>query len=85
MAIVDPSLTETTLMDEVLKYGLFLGAIFQMMCIAAVVFVPSKNEKREGDSSDDDGSEHGSPHTPHRSHPSHQSHHRRKHDKKKRR
>jgi len=77
---IDPSLTETTLFDSVLKYGLFVGAIFQMMCIAAVIFVPSKDDRKEGDTSDEDGSEHGSPHRP-----SHAPHHRRKHDKKKRR
>lgn len=43
---IDPSLTETTLFDEVLKYGLFLGAIFQIVCIAAVIFVPSKDDRR---------------------------------------
>lgn len=82
---IDPSLTETTFLDEMLKYGLFLGAIFQIVCIGAVIFVPSRDDRREGDSSDEDGSEHGSPHTPHRSHAPHPQHHRRKHDKKKRR
>ncbi|XP_027216728.1 protein anon-73B1 [Penaeus vannamei] len=81
---IDPSLTETDIFDEVLKYGLFLGAIFQLVCIGAVIFVPSRDDKRDGDSSDDDGSDHGSPHTspPHRGH---NQHHRRKQDKKKRR
>ncbi|XP_076029605.1 protein MANBAL [Oratosquilla oratoria] len=80
---IDPSLTETDMFDEVLKYGLFLGAIFQLVCIGAVIFVPSRDDKKDGDSSDDDGSEHGSPHSaPHRAH---NSHHRRKQDKKKRR
>ncbi|KAK3874768.1 hypothetical protein Pcinc_020330 [Petrolisthes cinctipes] len=81
---IDPSLTETDIFDEVLKYGLFLGAIFQLVCIGAVMFVPSRDDKREGDSSDDDGSEHGSPYTspPHRVHG---PYHRRKQDKKKRR
>ncbi|XP_063861602.1 protein anon-73B1-like isoform X1 [Scylla paramamosain] len=100
---IDPSLAETDIFDEVLKYGLFLGAIFQLVCIGAVMFVPSRDDRRvsqltngresrstaaiskmDGDSSDDDGSEHGSPHTspPHRGH---NQHHRRKQDKKKRR
>lgn len=43
---IDPSLTETDIFDEVLKYGLFLGAIFQLVCIGAVMFVPSRDDKR---------------------------------------
>jgi hypothetical protein len=31
---------EPGLLDEVIKYGLYLGAIFQLVCIAAVIFVP---------------------------------------------
>ena len=46
MMAIDPSLTETTMFDEVLKYGLFLGAIFQIVCIAAVIFVPSKDDRK---------------------------------------
>lgn len=45
---IDPSLTETDIFDEVLKYGLFLGAIFQLVCIGAVIFVPSRDDKRVG-------------------------------------
>lgn len=33
-------------MDELLRYGLFFGAIFQLVCIAAVVFIPPKEEGR---------------------------------------
>ena len=35
---------ETTwdLLDEVLRYGLFLGAIFQIVAIAAIVVIPPK-------------------------------------------
>lgn len=44
------------LVDELLRYGLFLGAVFQLVCIAAVVFVPPKEEGKDvGDSSDEDG------------------------------
>lgn len=43
------------LVDELLRYGLFLGAIFQLLCIAAVVFVPPREEGKDGgDSSDED-------------------------------
>lgn len=34
------------IMDELLRYGLFFGAIFQLVCIAAVVFIPPKEEGR---------------------------------------
>ncbi|KAK8402793.1 hypothetical protein O3P69_000842 [Scylla paramamosain] len=47
---IDPSLAETDIFDEVLKYGLFLGAIFQLVCIGAVMFVPSRDDRRDGDS-----------------------------------
>lgn len=30
------------LLDEVLRYGLFLGAIFQIIAIAAIVVIPPK-------------------------------------------
>ena len=43
---IDPSLTETDLFDEVLKYGLFLGAIFQLVCIGAVILIPARDDKR---------------------------------------
>lgn len=33
--------TEITYFDIFLKYGLFLGGIFQLICILALVFVPS--------------------------------------------
>ena len=39
------ALDEPTLLDNVLYYGLFVGAIFQLICIFAVVFIPqSENE-----------------------------------------
>ena len=40
------TLDEPSMLDNVLYYGLFLGAIFQIVCIAAVVFIPhSENEE----------------------------------------
>ena len=33
------------LLDEVLRYGLFLGAIFQIIAIAAIVVIPPKETK----------------------------------------
>ena len=34
-----------SLLDTVLKYGLFLGAVFQLICIFAVIFIPSNIEE----------------------------------------
>ncbi|KAL7643721.1 UNVERIFIED_CONTAM: hypothetical protein RMT77_005727 [Armadillidium vulgare] len=81
---IDPYVGEVNIFDEFLKYGLFLGAIFQIVCIGAVVFIPGKDDRKDGDSSDEDGSDHGSPHisAPQRNHV---PYHRRKQDKKKRR
>lgn len=43
--VIDPSLTETSMVDEILKYGLFMGAIFQIICIGAVIFIPERDRK----------------------------------------
>ncbi|PNF40391.1 Protein anon-73B1 [Cryptotermes secundus] len=75
--------------DSVLRCGLYLGAIFQLICIAAAVVVPDKmgdsnsSYCKELELSDDEGSEHSTPQaTPRRPH----AHHRpRKQEKKKRR
>ena len=37
------------LLDEVLRYGLFLGAIFQIIAIAAIVVIPPKDTKDIGE------------------------------------
>lgn len=37
---------EPTLVDSILFYGLFLGAIFQIVCILSVVFVPKSTEEQ---------------------------------------
>ena len=44
--IVDPLITETDIVDEILKYGLFIGAVFQIICIGAVIFVPNKEDRK---------------------------------------
>ncbi|CAH1264900.1 Hypp3091 [Branchiostoma lanceolatum] len=36
-----------TLFDKILHWGLFIGAIFQMVAIAAVVLLPRKAEDQE--------------------------------------
>ena len=39
------ALDEPTLLDNILYYGLFVGALFQLICIFSVVFIPqSENE-----------------------------------------
>ncbi|CAG0918595.1 unnamed protein product [Notodromas monacha] len=57
---------EPGLLDEVLKYGLYLGAIFQLICIAAVILVPfnsslSAYSQKDYDSGEDEGSDQGTP------------------------
>ncbi|XP_013885561.1 protein MANBAL [Austrofundulus limnaeus] len=42
-----PEVPEPTLLESILKYGLFLGAIFQLICILAIIFPTSKNHDQE--------------------------------------
>jgi len=51
------------LMDTLLRYGLFLGAIFQLICIGAVVILPDYKSDylNESESEDEPGSDQGSP------------------------
>lgn len=37
------------LLDEVLRYGLFLGAIFQIIAIAAIIVIPPKETQDADD------------------------------------
>ncbi|KAG7226707.1 hypothetical protein INR49_014055 [Caranx melampygus] len=37
-----PEVPEPTFLESLLRYGLFLGAIFQLICILAVIFPTSK-------------------------------------------
>lgn len=36
-----PEVPEPTFLESVLRYGLFLGAIFQLICILAVIVIPT--------------------------------------------
>uniref|UniRef100_A0A3Q4ALF6 Uncharacterized protein n=1 Tax=Mola mola TaxID=94237 RepID=A0A3Q4ALF6_MOLML len=53
-----PEVPEPTFLESVLRYGLFLGAIFQLICILAIIFPTSKgNEHEETESTDAKASE----------------------------
>ncbi|GLH03064.1 hypothetical protein R5R35_007742 [Gryllus longicercus] len=74
--------------DSILRCGLYFGAVFQVVCIAAAVVIPDKMNDfnasyKDVEPSDDEGSDHSTPQaTPRRPH----AHHRpRKQEKKKRR
>ncbi|XP_074645650.1 uncharacterized protein LOC141901945 [Tubulanus polymorphus] len=45
MAAVDA--TGNAIFDTFLHYALFLGAIFQLVCIFAVVFIPQSDDEQE--------------------------------------
>ncbi|KAG9339225.1 hypothetical protein AGOR_G00079680 [Albula goreensis] len=38
-----PEVPEPTLLESLLRYGLFLGAVFQLICILAVIIPSSKS------------------------------------------
>ncbi|KAM9860311.1 protein MANBAL [Aulostomus maculatus] len=42
-----PEVPEPTFLESVLRYGLFLGAIFQLICILAIIFPTSKGHDQE--------------------------------------
>ncbi|XP_044071294.1 protein MANBAL isoform X2 [Siniperca chuatsi] len=41
-----PEVPEPTFPESLLRYGLFLGAIFQLICILAVIFPTSKGHEQ---------------------------------------
>ncbi len=43
-----PEVPEPTFLESLLRYGLFLGAIFQLICILAVIFPTSKGHEHVG-------------------------------------
>ncbi|XP_029358621.1 protein MANBAL isoform X2 [Echeneis naucrates] len=47
-----PEVPEPTFLESLLRYGLFLGAIFQLICILAVIFPTSKVHEQETESTD---------------------------------
>ena len=46
-------LFQQTWFDQVLHYALFVGAIFQLICIAAIVLIPPKSEDEESSEGSD--------------------------------
>ena len=42
-------LFQQTWFDHLLHYGLLVGAIFQLICIAAIVVLPPKTEEEAGE------------------------------------
>ncbi|KAF7208174.1 protein MANBAL [Nothobranchius furzeri] len=48
-----PEVPEPTLLESILRYGLFLGAIFQLICILAIIFPTSKSHEQEETESTD--------------------------------
>lgn len=41
-----PEVPEPTFFESVLRYGLFLGAIFQLVCILAIIIPTSKSHEQ---------------------------------------
>ncbi|GCC23337.1 hypothetical protein chiPu_0001731 [Chiloscyllium punctatum] len=47
-----PEIPEPTFFDNVLRYGLFLGAIFQIICILSILLPSSKSSEPEWEKSE---------------------------------
>ncbi|KAJ3603116.1 hypothetical protein NHX12_030860 [Muraenolepis orangiensis] len=48
-----PEVPESSFLESLLRYGLFLGAIFQLLCIFAVIIPSSKGHEQEETESTD--------------------------------
>lgn len=60
-------LFQQTWLDHVLHYGLLVGAVFQLICIAAIVVLPPRPEEEGDEDSDgvgDSGGEAKEDHSP---------------------
>ncbi|KAM4613103.1 protein MANBAL [Polymixia lowei] len=51
--LTPPEVPEPTFLESLLRYGLFLGAIFQLICILAVIIPTSKGHEQEETESTD--------------------------------
>ncbi|KAM3923964.1 protein MANBAL isoform 1-T2 [Leptodactylus fuscus] len=47
-----PDIPEPSLLETLLRYGLFLGAIFQLICILAIIFPGSKSQEQDTEASE---------------------------------
>ncbi|XP_028667919.1 protein MANBAL [Erpetoichthys calabaricus] len=50
-----PEVPELTFLENVLRYGLFLGAIFQIICIIAVIVPSSRLSESDAEHSEQRG------------------------------
>lgn len=46
-----PEVPEPTFLENLLRYGLFLGAIFQLICVLAII-IPVKSHEAEAEPSE---------------------------------
>ncbi|KAM9799433.1 protein MANBAL [Syngnathus acus] len=59
MDLSPPEVPEATFLESLLRYGLFLGAIFQLICILAIIVPTSKgHEKEEAESTNGKAADH---------------------------
>ncbi|KAM4623093.1 protein MANBAL [Discoglossus pictus] len=47
-----PDIPEPGLLETLLRYGLFCGAIFQLVCILAIIFPGSKSQDVDADTTE---------------------------------
>lgn len=47
-----PKVPEPTFLENLLQYGLFLGAIFQLICVLAIIVPVSKSHEAEAEPSE---------------------------------
>ncbi|XP_022646865.1 protein MANBAL-like [Varroa jacobsoni] len=65
--LLEPLSTSEYIIDEVLRYGLFFGAIFQAVCIAAAIWLPAKEDPEDESAASGQGGSKGGPTPPPRS------------------
>ena len=47
-----PEVPEPTFLENLLRYGLFLGAIFQLICVLAIIIPVPKSHKADAEQSE---------------------------------
>ncbi|XP_030067795.1 protein MANBAL [Microcaecilia unicolor] len=52
-----PEIPESTFLENLLRYGLFFGAIFQLICILAIIFPFPKSSDTDSNQSEQKNSE----------------------------